>query len=127
MAQINIRAGEAVSGGAALGLMTPAGNPWTVSDAFGQELVNRGKAYFVAAPSNPSGTLTADEVQQVRASVSGAGKSGITYDGSGRMSGYTQAGIAYTITYPTSSTMVIAGGGAQRTVTLDGSNRVTSY
>ena len=59
MAKINIRTGEAVNGGLALGIMTAAGNPWTVGDELGQELVNRGKATYVTAPSNPSGTLSA--------------------------------------------------------------------
>lgn len=65
---INIRAGQAVNGGA-LGIMTASGNPWPVSDAMAQELVNRSIADYVVTPPNPSGTLSPAEVLTVRAMV----------------------------------------------------------
>lgn len=41
---ININPGQAVSGGVALGVMTSAGNPWSVPDELAHSLVQRGVA-----------------------------------------------------------------------------------
>ena len=48
--QINMNPGRTVNGGPGVGLMTSAGNPWTVSDALAQDLVNRGVASPIAWP-----------------------------------------------------------------------------
>lgn len=65
------------------------------------------------------------EVVETRALVSEAGISGATYDGSGRLTGYTRQGVAHTVSYPSSTTVVVSNTtGAEREVTLDGSGRV---
>lgn len=42
--RINLNVSAAVFGGAALGVLTAAGNPWTVPDALADDLVNRNLA-----------------------------------------------------------------------------------
>ena len=62
---------------------------------------------------------------QIQSLVSQAGISGATYDGSGRLTGYTRQGVAHTVSYPSSTTVVVSNTtGAEREVTLDGSGRV---
>jgi len=57
--------------------------------------------------------------------VSQAGISGATYDGSGRLTGYIRQGVVHTVSYPSSTTVVVSNTlGAEREVTLDGSGRV---
>jgi hypothetical protein len=59
--------------------------------------------------------------------VSGAGISSVTYDDSSRVSSYTANGVAHTITYPTGTSALITNTlGASRSVTFDGSGRVTA-
>lgn len=55
--QILMNLGAAAQGGAGVGLMTAAGNPWTVEDALAQTLVNRNlaTAYNWPSPSSVSG------------------------------------------------------------------------
>ena len=47
---ININSGSAVNGGNVVGLMTSAGNPWSVPDALALELVNRNLATPLSWP-----------------------------------------------------------------------------
>jgi hypothetical protein len=70
--------------------------------------------------------LTAAQAALVAALVGGSGVSGFTYDGSNRVITYTRNGIAHSIAYPNSTTAIITSAqGYQRTVTFDGSGRVT--
>jgi hypothetical protein len=60
--QINMNAGASVNGGFGIGVMTSAGNPWTVPDTLAQELVNRGVATALSFPAaSGSGSLTAQQ------------------------------------------------------------------
>lgn len=52
--QINLNTGASAQGGPGVGLMTSAGNPWTVADSLAVELVNRGVA-TMAAVVTPTG------------------------------------------------------------------------
>ena len=63
------------------------------------------------------------------APVSGGGVvdvTGITYDGSNRVTGYTKLGIAHTVTYPTATTIIDTSSGGTITVDLDGLGRVVN-
>jgi hypothetical protein len=72
-------------------------------------------------------TLTTGAAAAVTALVSGAGISSVTYDDSSRVSSYTANGVAHTITYPTGTSALITNTlGASRSVTFDGSGRVTA-
>lgn len=66
---INIRAGQAVNGGA-LGIMTAAANPWEVPDALAHDVVNRGLATYFTSPPNPIGSLSQSEILAVQTVVS---------------------------------------------------------
>lgn len=54
--QVNMRPNASANGGPGIGLMTAAGNPWTIPDALAQDLVNRGvaDAYNWPAATAPS-------------------------------------------------------------------------
>ena len=69
---INMRPGAAANGGLGIGVMTSAGNPWSLPDGLANELVNRGLATYVNAPFDDDGSLSASEVFQIRGVVSGA-------------------------------------------------------
>lgn len=69
---INIRAGQAVNGGA-LGIMTAAANPWEVPDALAHDVVNRGLATYFTSPPNPIGSLSQSEILAVQTVVSPGG------------------------------------------------------
>lgn len=57
--------------------------------------------------------------------VSADGISGATYDGLGRLTGYTRQGVAHVVSYPSGTAVVISNTtGAEREVTLDGDGRV---
>jgi hypothetical protein len=56
--QINMNPGAAVQGGVGIGLMTSAGNPWTVPDVLALELVNRAEASPVNWPTSPPNSLS---------------------------------------------------------------------
>lgn len=78
-------------------------------------------------PASPSLALpTAGQVQAL-AGLTGGILSAVTYDGSGRLTGYSRDGIAHTISWANSLAPVIsnATGAPSRTITLDGSGRVT--
>lgn len=78
-------------------------------------------------PSAPSLPLpTAGQVQAL-AGLTGGVLSAVTYDGGGRLTGYTRDGIAHTIDWTNGLAPVIsnATGAPSRTITLDGSGRVT--
>ena len=48
---------------------------------------------------------------------------GVTYNGSGKISGYTKAGVAHTVTYPDANTYVFSNDtGVVKIVTVDGSD-----
>ena len=65
------------------------------------------------------------DLARIQASVSGAGTvSGVTYDGSNRVTGYSANGIAYVVAYPNPTTVTVAGNGKTITVTLDSQGRV---
>ena len=51
--------------------------------------------------------------------------SGVTYNGSSRVTAYSKDGVAYTVTYPNSTTIVVAGNGKTRTITINGSGAIT--
>ena len=70
--KINMLPDESASGGLGIGVMTSAGNPWSVPDALANELVNRRVATYALAPFNDDGSLGAEEVFKVRGVVSGA-------------------------------------------------------
>lgn len=75
--QINMRAGQSAQGGPGVGLLTAAGNPWSLPDGLAQELVNRGVATAVNWPSAVEMTLSPAEVGTFRSLVS---KDGILID-----------------------------------------------
>jgi hypothetical protein len=51
---------------------------------------------------------------------------GVSYDGSSRVIAFTRGGVIHSISYPNSTTAIVTSAqGYQRTVTLDGSGRVT--
>jgi hypothetical protein len=69
--------------------------------------------------------LTPPQVAATQALVSGDGISGATYDGSGRLTGYTKQGVAHVVSYPSSTTVVVSNSlGTAREVTLDSAGRV---
>lgn len=110
------------------GSLLQTGEQYTVTKEWGQDALSRNWCEDVAdvfpETETPSG-LTADEVSLIRGVVSQAGISGATYDGSGRLTGYTRQGVAHTVSYPSSTTVVVSNTtGAEREVTLDGSGRV---
>ena len=70
--QINMNPGSSANGGVGVGVMTSAGNPWTVADALAQTLVNQGRASPLNWPAEVPG-LTSAEILAFRTSVSGAG------------------------------------------------------
>ena len=69
--QINMNPGSSANGGVGVGVMTSAGNPWTVADALAQTLVNQGRASPLNWPAEVPG-LTSAEILAFRTSVSGA-------------------------------------------------------
>ena len=58
--RINMNASASAQGGVNVGLMTSAGNPWTVSDELATELVNRGFATFADAQAAGSQSVVQD-------------------------------------------------------------------
>jgi hypothetical protein len=50
----------------------------------------------------------------------------ILYDGLSRVISYTRGGVDYDISYPSTTSIVVTGGGITRTITLDPSGRVVS-
>lgn len=62
----------------------------------------------------------ASTVQRVASTLSG-----VSYDGSSRVTGYTLNGVAYTVAYPSSTSITVTGGGRVKTLTLDSSGRFT--
>jgi hypothetical protein len=75
-----------------------------------------------------TGSLTYDLSSSYLVSGGGnsAGLTGVTYDGSNRVTGYTLDGVTYTVTGWGTSTVTVAGSDAStRTITLDGSGRFT--
>lgn len=75
--QINMNPGSSANGGVGVGVMTSAGNPWTVADALAQTLVNQGRASPLNWPAEVPG-LTSAEILAFRTSVSGGGAKGYT-------------------------------------------------
>lgn len=69
--QINMNPGSSANGGVGVGVMTSAGNPWTVADALAQTLVNQGRASPLNWPAEVPG-LTSAEILAFRTSVQGA-------------------------------------------------------
>lgn len=107
----------------------------SASRSFGPYMHDMTAAVSCFAGSLVEATVSVDTAPGLSASqragsaslVSGAGISGVTYDGSSRVSGYTVNGVAHTVTYPTSTSAVITNTlGAVRNVTFDGSGRVTA-
>ncbi len=81
----------------------------------------------------PSATPTAAGVMSAADKVKIAGiptpvtaVSGVTYDGAGRVTGYTKNSTAYSVTYPNATTIVVAGGGKTTTITLDAQGRFSA-
>ena len=72
--QILMNSGASAQGGPGVGLMTAAGNPWSVPDALAQTLVNRGLATAYNWPVDVVPALASSEIAQVRGLVSGAWK-----------------------------------------------------
>lgn len=64
--------GASAQGGVGVGLMTAAGNPWTVADALAQTLVNGGLATAYNWPAGAVSPLSGTEITQIRGVVSGA-------------------------------------------------------
>lgn len=58
---INLRPGASAQGGPGIGLMTAAGNPWSLPDALAQELVNRQVATAVNWPNTETFNVTASK------------------------------------------------------------------
>lgn len=50
----------------------------------------------------------------------------IVYDGSGNIISFTRGNTAYTVTYPSSTLVVVTGGYVVQTITLDAQGRVIS-
>ncbi|QOR55230.1 MAG: hypothetical protein SHS37scaffold296_47 [Burkholderiales phage 68_11] len=82
--RINIVAGASPNGGVGVGVMTSAGNPWTIADALAYELVNRQVATLVDAEpqSQQAVTLTPTQAAALPGLVSGAGNQTIVADAS---------------------------------------------
>jgi hypothetical protein len=85
--------------------------------------------------AQPGETLTATRVgpDKWRSTLSvnpQAALSGVTYDGSDRVTGYTKEGVAHVVTYPNSTTIVDTPAAGSllkiQTTTLDVSGRVTA-
>lgn len=57
--RINMNAGASANGGVGVGMMTAAGNPWTVSDGMADELVNRKLAKLTDPQPEAADLLTA--------------------------------------------------------------------
>jgi hypothetical protein len=127
--QINMRPGQSAQGGPGVGLMTAAGNPWSLSDGLAQELVNRGVATPVNWPASVELTLTAAEVGSFRSLVSAAGNLTInSRDGLGRVTSYTDnSGTTYTVTYGNFGPATISGGGNIRTYNYNAQGLCTGY
>jgi hypothetical protein len=71
--------------------------------------------------------LSAAQVVATQALVATSGISGVTYDGSSRVSGYTVGTVTFTVAYPDSTHATITSSlGSSRSVTFDGSGRVTA-
>lgn len=51
--------------------------------------------------------------------------SGVTYDGSNRVTQLTIDGVTYTLTYATSSITISGDDGSVKTISLDGSGRIS--
>lgn len=84
-----------------------------------------GAVAYANVDNNDGTPLTPAEATAARSLMSQAGISSATYDGSGRLTGYTRQGVAHTVSYPSSTTVVVSNTtGAEREVTLDGSGRV---
>lgn len=100
-----------------------SGQELSVPSEVAQRWIADGKAQ--ADTDGQQSWLSSTEVAATRALVSGAGLSGATYDGSGRLTSYTRQGVVHTVSYPSSTTVVVSNTlGAEREVTLDGSGRV---
>lgn len=58
--------------------------------------------------------------------VAATAVSAVGYDGSNRVTGYTLNGTAYTVAYPSPTSITVTGGGKTRTITLDSSGRISA-
>lgn len=52
--------------------------------------------------------------------------SGVTYDGSSRVTAYTRGLVEHVVTYPDGNTILDVGGGVAREITLDGAGRIVA-
>lgn len=78
--RINLLPTASVQGGTGLGLMLPSGNPWTVSDEFADELINRGLAVQVDQDLPPSVGVTQHPITAVQVADSVPGVAGDCYE-----------------------------------------------
>lgn len=70
--------------------------------------------------------LTAQQAA-IAALVSGDEIPSVTYNGAGKVSGFTSDGVAHTITYPDANTITITNSlGASRTVAVNNAGRVVA-
>jgi hypothetical protein len=53
------------------------------------------------------------------------GLSAVSYDGANKVTGFTVGGVIYTVTYPAGQIVVTGNNGTVRTITLDGSGRIS--
>lgn len=82
---------------------------------------------FVAGDVFSISAIKGDVDYTISVSASSPGAfTGVTYDGSNRVTSYVSGGITYTVAYPSSVLMTITGGGVIRTIVLDGSGRIVS-
>lgn len=103
----------------------PGENP-DVDPQVAIDWIQRGVAAYDQDGIADGSDLTGEEMTALRSAMTGQ-FSGATYDGSGRLTGFSRAGIAHTVSYPNSTTAVISNAsGITRTVTIDGSGRVTA-
>lgn len=80
--RINLNTGAAAQGGIGIGLMTSAGNPWTVSDNLADDLVlNRRLATFVDTQASSLEPVVCDPVTGSLYSLSETGPSLVSGDG----------------------------------------------
>lgn len=54
-----------------------------------------------------------------------AGLSGVTYDGSNKVTGFVAGGVTYTVAYASGSITVTGSDGSSVVVSLDGSGRIS--
>jgi hypothetical protein len=84
--------------------------------------INNAKADALAAAQSAAQSAVSAQV-----SLSSAGLSAVTYDGNNRVTGFVLADVTYVVSgWGTSSVSIVGDNDTNRTMTLDGSGRISS-